>query len=70
MTFMEAPVRRIGRIQKWLLLIGTSSWLLQAATGCPNKDQLIGVASTSTQSLVNGIFGLYVKAAINSVFGV
>ncbi len=61
---------RLVRIRKWIMLMGTSACLLQAAPGCPNFDQIKGVAATSTQSLINGVIGLYVKNVINAAFGV
>lgn len=61
---------RLVRFRKWLMLIGTGACMFQAAPGCPNLDQIKGVAATSTQSLVNGVIGLYVKNVVNAVFGV
>ncbi len=59
-----------SRIQRWLLLIGTGVFLFQPTTGCPDRTQVLGVAATSTESLVTGIFGLFVKSAVRSTLGI
>ncbi|MBI4581333.1 MAG: hypothetical protein HY718_16650 [Planctomycetes bacterium] len=61
---------RFSTLRKWLYLIATGTYLLQATVGCPNGNMIRGVASTSTQSLINGVIGLYVKAAVNQFFHV
>ncbi len=57
-------------IRKWMYLIAASGVLLQATVGCPDNAMIRGVASSSLQSLINGIIGLYVKAGANQLFGV
>ena len=56
--------------RKWMYLIAASAMLLQATLGCPNDAMIRGVASTSLQSLINGVIGLYIKAGANQLFGV
>ncbi len=61
---------RCATLRKWLYLLAANAVLLQAAPGgCPDTTQILGVAATSTQSLITGIIGLYVKAGVNSAFG-
>lgn len=62
---------RSSLLRKWLYLIGGSAMLLQAAPGgCPDSNQIAGVAATSVQSLITGVFGLYVRAGVNQAFGI
>jgi hypothetical protein len=63
-------IMRLTTLRKWLTIVCTSGVLLQAAPGgCPDTTQILGVASTSTQSFINGLIGLYVKAAVTDLFG-
>jgi hypothetical protein len=61
---------RFSVLKKWILLLAASGFILQATTGCPNDAAIRGVLSTSTQSLITGLLGLYIKAGTNSAFGV
>lgn len=61
---------RSANFRKWFCLLATGAYMFQAAAGCPDANMLRGVASSSTQSLINGIIGLYVKAGINELFQV
>jgi hypothetical protein len=56
--------------RKWMFLIAGCGFLLQATAGCPNDAAVRGVFSTSAQSLVTGILGLYIKAGTNQFFNV
>ena len=69
--FLRGQSWRVRRsiICKWLCIAATSGFLFQATTGCPNGDMIKGAAATGVQGLVNGILGLYVKNAVNTMFG-
>jgi hypothetical protein len=59
------------KIRKWLLVLASSGFLLQATPGgCPNGAALKGAASTGIQSVITGILGAYVKTSVNQIFGV
>jgi hypothetical protein len=55
---------------KWMMFLAGCGILLQATAGCPNDAAIRGVLATSTQSLITGILGLYIKAGTNQAFGV
>ena len=61
---------RRSTLLKWLFLAGGCGFLLQATVGCPNDAQIRGVFSSSAQSLISGILGLYIKAGTNQFFDV
>jgi hypothetical protein len=67
---MEKRQMEFQMIRKWMYLIASCGLLLQATVGCPDNAMIRGVASSSLQSLINGVIGLYVKAAANQAFGV
>ena len=67
---MEDSVMEFRTVRRWLYLIAANGLLLQATVGCPNGAMVRGVASTSLQNLINGVFGLYTKAWANQLFGV
>lgn len=52
-----------------ILLVGSGVMFQTATTGCPDGPALLGVASTSTQSLINGVFALYVRVFVQQAFG-
>lgn len=55
---------------KWLALAGMCGVLLQPTVGCPNNTMIRGVFSSSLQSLVTGLLGLYVEAGANELFNI
>jgi hypothetical protein len=57
-------------LRKWLVLIASGAFVMQAAGGCPvNLDPgqaaISSALSTGTQTLINSILGLYVRAGVN-----
>lgn len=55
-------------VSKWLLLLASSGVLFQVGAGCrfyPGQEAINGALATGTQSLINGVIGLYVKAWTN-----
>lgn len=52
-----------------LMLLSSGIMLQMATTGCPDGPQVLQVFSNSTQALITGVFGLYVKAWVQQAFG-
>lgn len=59
---------RLVAMRQWLFVLASGGTLLVA--GCPDTNQIQGVFSSSIQSFINSVIGLFVENAVNAALGV